>query len=40
LFLKYYNQQTIKNPFKYYKTMQKQWEVSEKWAEKLKMQSK
>ena len=40
LFLKYYNQQTIKNPFKYYKTMQKQWEVSEKWAEKLKLQSK
>ena len=40
LFLKYYNQQTIKNPFKYYKIMQKQWEVSEKWAEKLKLQSK
>lgn len=40
LFLKYYNQQTIKNPFKYYKTMQKQWEVSEKWAKKLKSQPK
>ena len=40
LFLKYYKNQSIKNPFNYYKTMQKQWEVSEKWAEKLKMQSK
>jgi glycosyltransferase involved in cell wall biosynthesis len=40
LFLKYYHQQTIKNPFKYYKTMQKQWEVSEKWAKKLKSQPK
>jgi glycosyltransferase involved in cell wall biosynthesis len=40
LFLKYYHQQTIKNPFKYYKTIQKQWEISEKWAEKLKLQSK
>ena len=40
LFLKYYKNQSIKNPFKYYKTMQKQWEVSEKWAEKLKSQPK
>lgn len=40
MFLKYYKNQSIKNPFKYYKTMQKQWEVSEKWAEKLKLQSK
>jgi len=40
LFLKYYKNQSIKNPFKYYKTMQKQWEVSEKWAEILMSQSK
>ena len=40
LFLKYYKNQSIKNPFKYFVTMQKQWEVSEKWAEKLKSQLK
>lgn len=40
LFLKYYKQQSIRNPFKYFKLMQKQWVVSEEWAKKLKSQSK
>jgi GT2 family glycosyltransferase len=35
LFLKFYRKQTIKNPFKYLKTMQKQWKQSEYWAGKL-----
>jgi glycosyltransferase involved in cell wall biosynthesis len=40
LFFKYYKNQSIKNPFKYYKSMQKQWEISAKWAEILKSQSR
>jgi glycosyltransferase involved in cell wall biosynthesis len=40
LFLKYYKNQSIKNPFAYYKTMQKQWEMSVKWASILKSQAK
>ena len=40
LFLKYYKNQSIKNPFAYYKSMQKQWEMSVKWASILKSQAK
>lgn len=32
LFLKYYKQQSIKNPFRYYKKFQKQWKRSVYWA--------
>ena len=35
LFLKFYNKQTVKNPFAYFKLMQKQWKQSEYWGEKL-----
>jgi hypothetical protein len=35
LFLKYYNKQSIKNPFAYVKEMRKRWEKSEVWAGKL-----
>ena len=40
LFLKFYKNQSVKNPFQYFKAMQKQWEMSEKWAEILKSQSR
>jgi glycosyltransferase involved in cell wall biosynthesis len=36
LFLKYYRLQNIKNPFRYFVTFQKQWEVSLFWAKRLK----
>ncbi|MFL1012218.1 glycosyltransferase family 2 protein [Flavisericum labens] len=36
LFLKYYKNQSIKNPFKYYKTLRKQWSQSLKYANQLK----
>ncbi len=36
LFLKYYKVQSIKNPIVYYKTLQKQWKISFKWANILK----
>ena len=36
LFIKYYKLQSIKNPFRYYKNFQKQWERSMYWANKLK----
>ena len=32
LFLKFYTSQTIKNPLKYYNTMKKRWETSNRWA--------
>ena len=35
LFLKYYRQQDIKNPFKYYSKFKKQWLVSKTWANRL-----
>lgn len=35
LFLKFYRMQTIKNPFKYLISMQKKWEQSMYWADKL-----
>ena len=35
LFLKFYRQQEIKNPFKYLREMQKRWEVSKKWGLRL-----
>jgi glycosyltransferase involved in cell wall biosynthesis len=36
LFFKYYGIQSIKNPFKYYKTFKKQWQQSVFWANQLK----
>jgi len=36
LFFKYYRLQAIKNPWTYFKTFQKQWKVSVKWANELK----
>jgi GT2 family glycosyltransferase len=35
LFLKFYRKQTIKNPFRYFKNIQKQWILSEYWSEQL-----
>lgn len=35
LFLKFYKSQSIKNPFKYIKQMNKMWNMSVKWASKL-----
>lgn len=35
LFLRFYNKQKIKNPFKYLKRMGERWKKSEKWAEDL-----
>ena len=35
LFLKFYNRQDIKNPIKYFKTMEKKWNLSEQWAQEL-----
>ena len=36
LFMKYYFQQPIKNPIKYYKNFQQQWEQSVFWAHELR----
>ncbi len=36
LFFKYYSQQKIKNPIKYYLNFQKQWQQSVYWANQLK----
>jgi len=36
LFIKYYKHQGIRNPFRYYKMFQKQWNQSLVWANKLK----
>lgn len=35
LFVKFYKSQSIKNPYRYLKTMQKRWDISLKWAHKL-----
>lgn len=35
LFLKFYTRQTIKNPIKYFKVMNKKWYVSVYWAKKM-----
>jgi glycosyltransferase involved in cell wall biosynthesis len=35
LFLKYYTQQSIKNPFKYILVFKKQWRLSKMWANRL-----
>ena len=35
LFLKFYKKQTVKNPFSYYKMMQKRWKLSEEMSERL-----
>ena len=40
LFMKYYFQQPIKNPIKYYKNFQQQWEQSIYWAQELRKQMK
>jgi GT2 family glycosyltransferase len=39
LFLKNYNLKTLNNPFRYFNTINKQWKVSEHWANKLKQQN-
>jgi len=39
LFFKYYKQQRIKNPIRYYFNFQKQWERSVLWAKELKKQN-
>jgi GT2 family glycosyltransferase len=39
LFFKYYKHQDIKNPFRYFKMFQKQWDQSVLWANKLNMLS-
>jgi hypothetical protein len=39
LFFKYYKLQKIKNPVRYYRIFQKQWERSVFWANELKKQS-
>lgn len=36
LFMKFYKKQSIKNPISYVRSMQKQWEISQKWANQLK----
>jgi len=36
LFIKYYSRQKNKNPFSYFKMMQKQWGISEQWSNDLK----
>ncbi|CAM4152252.1 glycosyltransferase family 2 protein [Gillisia hiemivivida] len=35
LYLKYYDKQSVKNPFSYIREMNKSWHKSEKWAKKL-----
>jgi glycosyltransferase involved in cell wall biosynthesis len=35
LFFKYYSKQPVKNPFRYYKIFQKEWQQSVFWAKKL-----
>ena len=35
LFLKFYSNQAIRNPLKYYNDMQKRWKTSERWAKIL-----
>ncbi|WP_417887316.1 glycosyltransferase family 2 protein [Zunongwangia sp.] len=35
LWIKFYRAQSIKNPIRYRKEMQKRWEISETWADKL-----
>ena len=37
LFVKFYGKQSVKNPFKYLKTMQTQWERSVFWCNQLKI---
>ena len=35
LFLKFFRNQRIRNPFVYFRMMQKNWKCSEEWAERL-----
>ena len=35
LLLKYYNKQSVRNPFKYNREMRRSWKISKKWAKKL-----
>ncbi|WP_031427747.1 glycosyltransferase family 2 protein [Flavimarina sp. Hel_I_48] len=35
LFLKFYGRQSNRNPFTYFRSMQKRWEISKKWAKIL-----
>lgn len=35
LLLKFYNKQSVRNPFKYIKEMRESWKISKKWAKKL-----
>lgn len=37
LYIKYYRKQSIRNPFRYVKLMQKKWQRSMYWSEQLKM---
>lgn len=39
LFIKYYREQSIKNPFRYYNHFKAQWNVSLKWANELRNQN-
>jgi GT2 family glycosyltransferase len=39
LFFKYYRKQPVKNPFRYYKHFQEQWDRSVFWANKLKQEN-
>ncbi len=39
LFFKYYNRQTIRNPFRYYIHFQRQWAVSIYWTKTIKQQN-
>lgn len=39
LFLKFYPKQSIKNPFNYFRSMELKWKLSEKWTEKLSLNS-
>jgi GT2 family glycosyltransferase len=39
LFFKFYQHQSVKNPFRYFVNYKKQWEQSEYWANELKKQS-
>lgn len=40
LFLKYYNRQEIKNPWRYFKAMQERWKESGRWAAKIEKKNK
>lgn len=39
LFLKFYNNQPIKNPISYLRSMNKRWKLSEEWAKKISLKT-